>query len=280
MKLLKTIKEVREYSFLHQKQGLSIGLVPTMGALHKGHLSLIEASRKDNKATIASVFVNPIQFNNPSDLAKYPRTLEKDLEMLEKTGCEAVFAPEEQEMYGSRPVMKMEFGALETVMEAAFRPGHFSGVGVVVAKLFNIIQPNHAYFGQKDLQQFLVIQQMVNDLSFPLTLHCCPIIRESDGLAMSSRNTRLTPQNRPVAAKIYKSLQLAESMLFKEGIEKTKQAVNDFFSEYKELQPEYFEIADGISLAPVKDLSAHKKIALCSAVFLDGVRLIDNIVME
>jgi pantoate--beta-alanine ligase len=251
-----------------------------MGALHEGHLSLIRNSTNDNKTTIASIFVNPIQFNNANDLAKYPRTLEKDMEMLESVGCDAVFAPEESEMYHTKPVVKMDFGTLEEVMEGAFRPGHFSGVGVVVAKLFNIIQPDHAYFGQKDLQQFLVIQQMVKDLSFPLTLHCCPIIREADGLAMSSRNVRLTPQNRPVAAKIYESLCIAESLINKgEPIEIVKKEVSIFLSRFKELQPEYFEIADGLTLAPVKELKQHTKIALCAAVFLDGVRLIDNLVI-
>jgi pantoate--beta-alanine ligase len=281
MELLKTMGEVRKYCFSYRKEGFPIGLVPTMGALHEGHLSLIKSSGKDNKVTLASIFVNPIQFNNPSDLAKYPRTLEKDMEMLEKAGCDAVFAPDEKEMYNDKPLVKMSFGTLETVMEGASRPGHFSGVGVVVSKLFNIIQPDHAYFGQKDLQQFLVIQQMVKDLSFPLILHCCPIIREMDGLAMSSRNVRLTPQNRPFAAKIYESLCLAESMVRKgEEIDTIKNAVTTFLSNYRELQPEYFELADGITLAPVTDLSAHTKIALCTAVFLDGVRLIDNLVID
>ena len=280
MKLLKTVVETLSFCSSKQKEGLSVGLIPTMGALHKGHISLIEASRKDNDISIASIFVNPIQFNNPSDLEKYPRTLERDIKMLQKAGCDAVFAPIEQEMYPSKPILKMNFGNMENVMEGAFRPGHFSGVGIVVSKLFNIIKPNHAYFGQKDLQQFLVIQQMVTDLSFPIALHACPIIREADGLAMSSRNKRLSKENRPIAAKINQSLLLAKTMLRKEGIEKTKQAVASFLAQYNELQPEYFEIADGFSLQPIQNLTAHKKIALCSAVFLDGVRLIDNLMIE
>ena len=280
MKLLKTIVEAREYCLSKQKEGLSVGLVPTMGALHEGHLSLVKTSKNDNPTTIASVFVNPIQFNNPSDLEKYPRTLDKDLEMLKEAGCDAVFAPSEQEMYGSKPVLKMSFGDLETVMEGAFRPGHFSGVGIVVSKLFNVIQPQHAYFGQKDLQQFLIIRQMVNDLSFPIILHACPIIREPDGLAMSSRNKRLSKENRPVASQIYQSLLMAEKMLFTEGIEKTKQAVASRIDQYKELRMEYFEIADGFTLQSIQNMSAHKKIALCIAVFLDEVRLIDNVVIN
>ena len=279
MKVLKSIKETREYCFTKQKEGLSIGLVPTMGALHEGHLSLIEYSKKDKNITIASIFVNPIQFNNVNDLSKYPRTIEKDLELLKKSGCDAVFTPNENEMYHTKPLISFDFGNLESVMEGTFRPGHFSGVGVVVAKLFNIIRPNHAYFGQKDLQQFLVIQQMVNDLSFPVLLHCCPIIREPDGLAMSSRNVRLTPQNRPLAAKIYESLQIAEGMIQKEGIEKTKESVINFLSQYKELKLEYFEVSDSQTLEPLIDVFYKKKIALCTCVFIDNVRLIDNLII-
>ena len=280
MKVLKSIKEASEYSFSKQIEGLSIGLVPTMGALHQGHLSLIEASKKDNNHTIASIFVNPIQFNNVNDLAKYPRTLEKDLEMLEKAGCNAVFVPDELEMYRSKPLISIDFGSLEKVMEGAFRPGHFSGVGVVVAKLFNIICPNHAYFGQKDLQQFLVIQQLVLDLSFPLTLHCCPILREADGLAMSSRNVRLSPENRPIAAKIIEALKMAESKIKNEGIDDIKLAVKNHIAQYKGLELEYFEISDAITLEPIMTFNSHQKVALCIAVFLDGVRLIDNLLVE
>jgi pantoate--beta-alanine ligase len=279
MKVLKSISEAREYAFSKQKEGLSVGLVPTMGALHSGHLSLVEESRKDNKITIVSIFVNPIQFNNPMDLAKYPRTIEKDTEMLQKAGCDAIFYPDEKEMYENKPMLKMDFGILETVMEGAFRPGHFSGVGVVVAKLFHIIQPDHAYFGQKDLQQFLIIQQMVKDLSFGLKLHCCPIIRENDGLAMSSRNLRLSEQNRPIAAKIYESLKMAEKKLPLEGIERTKTEVHSFLSQFNELELEYFEVADGITLEPLTEYNKNKKTALCIAVYLDGVRLIDNLVL-
>ncbi len=280
MKILKSIKEANEYCFSKQKEGLSIGLVPTMGALHEGHLSLIEYSKKDKNTTVASIFVNPIQFNNVNDLSKYPRTLEKDLELLKNSGCDAVFTPNEGEMYSTKPLITMNFGDLEKVMEGAFRPGHFSGVGVVVAKLFNIIRPNHAYFGQKDLQQFLVIQQMVNDLSYPLLLHCCPIRREQDGLAMSSRNVRLSAQNRPVAAKIYESLKIAEGMVKIDGVEKTKAVVTNFLAQYKELKLEYFEIANGFTLEPLQDVSSKNKTALCIAVFLDGVRLIDNLLVE
>ncbi len=280
MIVFKTRAEVAEYCFSKQKEGLSIGLVPTMGALHEGHLSLVRASKGENEVTLATIFVNPIQFNNASDLEKYPRTLENDLLLLEKSGCDALFAPDEQEMYASPPSIKMDFGNLEKVMEGAFRPGHFSGVGVVVAKLFNIIKPNHAYFGQKDLQQFLVIQQMVKDLSFPIRVHACPIIRESDGLAMSSRNVRLSPQNRPVAAQLYQALLRAKEMAPKEGVEKTKQMVASFIGQNSAFTLEYFEIADGVSLASVADIASHKRVALCIAVYLDGVRLIDNVVME
>ncbi len=280
MELLTTVEEVRKYCFSYQKEGLPLGLVPTMGALHPGHLSLVNASVKENTVTMASIFVNPIQFTNSSDLDKYPRTLDADLALLKKAGCDAVFAPGEQEMYPSKPLLKMEFGQLETVMEGASRPGHFSGVGVVVSKLFHIVQPRNAYFGQKDLQQFLIIQQLVKDLSFRVLLHCCPILRESDGLAMSSRNVRLSPQNRPLAAKLYEGLRLGESLLSRKGVEETKKEVAAFFAQYPELQLDYFEIADGATLAPVTQLTEHKTIALCIAVLLDGVRLIDNLLIQ
>jgi pantoate--beta-alanine ligase len=280
MKILQTIEEAHQYSFSQQIAGFSVGLVPTMGALHEGHLSLIEYARQDNSVTIASIFVNPIQFNNPNDLAKYPRTLEEDLRMLENAGCTAVFAPGENEMYAQKPALKVDFGSLEHVQEGAFRPGHFSGVGVVVSKLFNIIQPQWAYFGQKDLQQFLVIRRLVTDFSFQVRLRCCPIVREADGLAMSSRNRRLSPEKRPYASGIYESLRLAEKTLLEEGIAAAKAAVATYWATRGEFELEYFEIASADTLEPLSDPTPARPIALCIAGYLDGVRLIDNLLIE
>jgi pantoate--beta-alanine ligase len=280
MHVIKTIEEMRLFCGGCQKEGLSVGLVPTMGALHQGHISLVKKAVIENQVAVVSIFVNPIQFNNTTDLTHYPRTLDADLALLGKAGCKVVFAPSEEEMYADKPMLSIHFGLLEQVMEGAFRPGHFSGVGVVVAKLFAIIQPTNAYFGQKDLQQFLVIQQLVKDLSFPVTLHRCAIVREEDGLAMSSRNTRLTKKNRPLAAKIFESLQLAERLLPEKGIDFTKEEVRAFLAQQKELTLEYFEIADGNTLVSQIEYKVGKITALCIVVYLDGVRLIDNVLLE
>ena len=280
MEILKTIEEVKVYRDFGRKKEATLGLVPTMGALHKGHLSLVTKSISENTTTIASIFVNPIQFTHDTDLKQYPRTVDSDIDLLKNAGCSALFLPGENEMYKGKPIVTMQFGSLDTVMEGAFRPGHFSGVGIVVAKLFAIIQPTNAYFGQKDLQQFLVIQQLVKDLSIETKVHRCPILREADGLAMSSRNRRLTTENRAAASKIYESLCLAEKMLLTEGIENTKKAVRLFLAKYNELTLEYLEIVDSTTLSSIDTVEKNLPTAICIAVYLDGVRLIDNLVIE
>jgi pantoate--beta-alanine ligase len=263
----------------YKRENKKSGLVPTMGALHEGHASLFQISSVENELTIASIFVNPIQFNNPSDLKKYPRTLEKDLEVLKKSGCDVVFTPSENYMYPEKPLLNINFGRLEEVMEGKFRPGHFNGVAIVVAKLFNLIQPDNAYFGQKDLQQFLVIRQMVKDLSFPLHVKACPIIREADGLAMSSRNMRLSPEKRKIAPKIKEALDLGTKLIAQYPPETIKEMVRSFVASVPELELEYFEIADSETLVPISNVKQHKGIALCIAAHLDGVRLIDNLLL-
>jgi len=254
-----------------------IGFVPTMGALHQGHISLFKRSRQENDVTIGSIFVNPIQFNNESDLIAYPRTEAEDLELLKKAGCDAVFIPSVQEMYTQKPVISFNFGAIEKVMEGAFRPGHFSGVAIVVSKLFNLVKPTNAYFGLKDYQQVTVITQMVKDLSYPINIIPCETLREPDGLAMSSRNRRLSPVKRQIASKIYQSLQLAVKLLHSEGVEKTRTEIEAYYNQLPDFQLEYFEIADAETLQPVTIVEEHKRIVLCIAAYLDGVRLIDNI---
>lgn len=199
MHIFNTISETQQYLKAQQRAGKTIGFVPTMGALHAGHISLIERAKTENDLAVCSIFVNPTQFNNSDDLKKYPRTLERDCEMLRPVGCDVVFAPSAEEMYPSLPQLKMDFGTLETIMEGKFRPGHFNGVGIVVSKLFNIVKPDKAYFGLKDLQQVAVIRRMVQELSFDLEIIPCPTLRETDGLAMSSRNTRLSPEARALA---------------------------------------------------------------------------------
>lgn len=280
MKIFQNPEELSLYLKKLRSENKSLGLVPTMGALHEGHLSLIKASRKENDATIATIFVNPLQFNNSQDLSNYPRTFETDREKLEEAGCDILFNPDPKLIYPDDPLLKIHFGKLEEVMEGAFRPGHFNGVAIIVAKLFHYTHPDAAYFGLKDLQQFRIISQMVKDLSFPIRLIGCPIFREADGLAMSSRNTRLDEQSRKTAPQIYQSLLFAKEALLKDGIEQTKEKVKNFYDQFPELKLEYFEIADMETLEPVTNVMDHKTIALCVAAWLGGVRLIDNIIFD
>ena len=279
MQIFYSTNALQDFLKSQRKIGCSIGLVPTMGALHQGHLSLIKASKAQNDLTICSIFVNPTQFNNPQDLAVYPRTLETDCQMLEEANCEVVFAPNTQDIYPTLPNLKFDFGDLEHVMEGKFRPGHFNGVGVVVSKLFNIVQPNNAYFGQKDLQQCAIINRLVKDLSYNLKLNICPTQRETDGLAMSSRNRNLTAEQRKSAPEIYKSLQKAVELLKKK---QSSQSVNSFIinllNNIKGIEVEYFEISDFETLQPINELSEGKT-ALCIAAFMGKTRLIDNIII-
>ncbi|WP_288427458.1 pantoate--beta-alanine ligase [uncultured Spirosoma sp.] len=257
----------------------SIGLVPTMGALHDGHLTLIQQARQQADVVVCSIFVNPVQFNNADDLARYPRTLDADCALLETVGCDIVFAPSADEMYPEPPSLTLNFGALETVMEGAFRPGHFNGVGLVVAKLFNIVQPDKAFFGQKDLQQVAVIRSLIRNLSFPVELVRCPTVRETDGLAMSSRNRNLTPDERKQATTLFAALTLAHDRLVDgQTPAQTKAAVRDFMSTKPTFRLEYVEIANADTLMPADEVLAPGQTAICIAAYLGKVRLIDNLV--
>jgi pantoate--beta-alanine ligase len=284
MLIFNTISEIQHYLKTQQRAGKKIGFVPTMGALHAGHISLIERAKTENDLVVCSIFVNPTQFNNPDDLKKYPRTLELDCKLLLSSGCDVVFAPSAEEMYPNLPHLRIDFGTFETVMEGKFRPGHFSGVGIVVSKLFNIVKPVKAYFGQKDLQQVAVIRRMVEELSFDLEIIPCLTLRETDGLAMSSRNSRLSAEARALAPQIYKALNLAKEKL-QNGVSviEMQTAVNEYFAhnpefERADFRMEYFEAADFDTLLPIEAKIADGKTALCIAAFLGGVRLIDNIV--
>ena len=279
MEVFTSIQSLR--SFLHQQrsQNKSIGLVPTMGALHEGHISLLDTAKSENEITVCSVFVNPTQFNNSEDLAKYPRTLEQDCRMLEEAGCSAVFAPSVDEMYPEPPVMTFNFGTLETVMEGASRPGHFNGVGIVVSKLFNIVQADRAYFGQKDLQQVSVIRQMISDLAFPVKLVVCPTVREVSGLAMSSRNQRLNAKEKDLASNIYQIITAAKDALVNgDAVESVKQSAVEKFLALPEFTLDYIEIVDVKTLLPLSRQKTAGSTAICVAAFLGPVRLIDNIV--
>ncbi|UFH56697.1 pantoate--beta-alanine ligase [Spirosoma sp. KNUC1025] len=261
------------------RQHHTIGLIPTMGALHEGHITLIEKAKQENDVVVSSIFVNPVQFNNADDLARYPRTLEEDCQKLEAVGCDIVFTPSVHEMYPEPVALRLNFGELETIMEGAFRPGHFNGVGIVVAKLFNIIQPDRAYFGQKDLQQVAVIRRLIRDLSFPVELVRCPTIRETDGLAMSSRNRNLTSSEREQAISLFQALTMARELLT-EGYtpEQTKAAVTGFFNDRVSFRLEYVEIVNADTLQIAGEVLAPGQTAICLAAHLGKVRLIDNLV--
>lgn len=257
----------------------SIGLVPTMGALHDGHLTLIQQARQQTDVVVCSIFVNPVQFNNADDLARYPRTLDADCALLESAGCDVVFAPSVDEMYPEAPTLRFNFGELETIMEGAFRPGHFNGVGLVVAKLFNIIQPDKAFFGQKDLQQVAVIRSLIRNLSFPVELVRSPTVREADGLAMSSRNRNLTADERDQATTLFAALTLAHDELVNgQTPEQAKAAVRDFLNTRPAFRLEYVEVANADTLMPADEVLAPGQTAICIAAHLGKVRLIDNLV--
>jgi len=254
----------------------TIGFVPTMGALHDGHISLVNQSKKENDFTIVSIFVNPTQFNNPDDLKKYPRTEETDIALLESAGTDAVFIPSVEMIYPQGQISEtFQFHGLENQMEGKFRPGHFDGVATVVKKFFEIIQPNRAYFGEKDFQQLRIIQEMVKQFNLPVEIIPVPIKRESDGLAMSSRNMRLTPEMRQESVIINRILSEAKSFLKNHSVTETKVFVSEEFKK-THLELEYFEIADEAHLLPVSEVEKDVKIRGFIAVFAGDIRLIDN----
>jgi pantoate--beta-alanine ligase len=279
MNIFSTKNEVRNYWEQLKREGKKIGFVPTMGALHQGHLELIKRAKSENEIVICSIFVNPTQFDNEEDLKKYPRTLEVDCDLLRSVDCDAVFAPSAEEMYDEMPRLSFDFGNLETVMEGKYRKGHFNGVGIVVAKLFNIVLPDKAYFGKKDLQQVTVVKRLVKDLSFNLEIIPCEIIREEDGLAMSSRNRRLSTQGREVAFNVHLSLKIAQEMLSTGStVAEAKNAVQNHFKDLPQFLVEYFEIVDFETFEPILVLDSGRRTAICTANYLEDVRLIDNVV--
>ena len=257
-----------------KQENKTIGLLPTMGALHQGHLSLAKRAKEENDVLICSVFVNPIQFNNKEDLEKYPRNLEADLEALKTVDCDIVFAPSEEEVYAEKPTEKYSFGELEAVMEGPQRPGHFNGVATIVHKLFNWSKADKAYFGEKDYQQIAIVKDLVRQYEIPIQIVECPIFRDADGLATSSRNVRLSPEARKIAPKIHeilvKSANLAPNMSYSQ----IKSFVECEFKIRKDFELEYFEIVDAKTLQPIRRPSDNGAVG-CVAVWLDGVRLID-----
>jgi pantoate--beta-alanine ligase len=280
MKVFKTTSELRDELDVFAIQNGKIGFVPTMGALHKGHVELVLQAVKENDFIVASIFVNPTQFNNPEDLKKYPRMPEKDIEMLENAGCNFVFLPEYEEVYPAIDKTVYNFGLLESVMEGKFRPGHFKGVGMVVKRLFEIVKPTNAYFGLKDYQQFLVIKSLVEQFNIPVNIIGCPTVREKDGLAMSSRNLRLSKQQREFAPVIYDSLAFIKQHFKEKSVEKWRLWFEDRIIQTPELELEYFEIANANTLEIIADNVIGLPKVACAAVFAGDVRLIDNILIN
>lgn len=278
MRLIRTIKEFQQYIENVKSEKKSVGFIPTMGALHEGHLTLVKQSVTENDITVVSVFVNPTQFNNKTDLEKYPRNVEKDAAMLEEVGCDCVLAPSPEEMYCKDEIEKtfeFDFGGMDAVMEGKFRPGHFNGVVQVVSKLFKLVQPDKSYFGLKDFQQLAIIHRMVETMKFPVEIIDCPIIREPSGLAMSSRNERLTPEQRKNAAKISEVLFESRTFVPSKSPQELINWVVAQINNSPDLDVEYFDIVDRKTLQSIEKWG--RDVVGCIAVFCGGVRLIDNI---
>jgi pantoate--beta-alanine ligase len=277
MKLVHTVQELRAELDIQRRAGKKIGLVPTMGALHEGHASLVRRAVKENDIVVVSDFVNPTQFNDKNDLLKYPRTLEADCELLEKEGAAYVFAPSVEEVYPEPDTRQFSYAPLDTVMEGKYRPGHFNGVCQVVSKLFMMVEPDKAYFGEKDFQQLAIIREMVKQMNFPLEIVGCPIVRESDGLALSSRNARLSEEQRKQALEISQTLFKSQEYAASHTLEETQKFVEDGIAAAEGLELEYFEIVDGMTLQKIASWEDTDYVVGCITVFCGEVRLIDNI---
>ncbi|RRD00874.1 pantoate--beta-alanine ligase [Prevotella sp. OH937_COT-195] len=279
MKVFQRIVELQNELFKVRKEGKVVGLVPTMGALHKGHISLVERSLQENDITVVSVFLNPTQFDNPTDLKNYPRTLDTDCRLLDEVGADYVFAPTVGDMYPEPDNRHFEYPPISTVMEGAHRPGHFNGVCQVVSRLFYIVRPDKAYFGEKDWQQIAVIKEMVKSLGLGVKIVECPIVREEDGLAKSSRNTLLTSDERAMAPMIYETLKSSLEYAKNHTIEETKEKVVCDINSNERLRVEYFSIVDGETLQDVKTWEDCQHIVGCITVYCGKtpIRLIDHI---
>lgn len=272
-----TIDGLRAELASARTEGKSIGLVPTMGALHEGHASLVKRSVKENDVTVVSVFVNPTQFNDKGDLERYPRTLEADCTLLSALGTDYVFAPSVEEVYPEPDTRVFDFTPLDKVMEGIYRPGHFNGVAQIVSKLFMYVEPHRAYFGEKDFQQLAIIREMVRQEGFNLDIIGCPIVRETDGLALSSRNALLSTEQRHTALAISKALFASQEYAKQHTLATTKQMVEEAIAATEGLELEYYEVVDGNTLQPVHNWDDTEYIVGCITVYCGKVRLIDNI---
>ncbi len=277
MKVVSSIKDLKKFLAQERESGKKIGLVPTMGALHAGHISLVKRCVAENDICVVSDFVNPTQFNDKHDLETYPRTLDNDCALLEPEGCDYVFAPSVQEMYPEPDTRVFDLGPVAAVMEGPRRPGHFNGVAQVVSKLFYIVEPDNAYFGEKDFQQIAVIREMVHQLNLPVNVVDCPIQREADGLALSSRNTRLTPEQRQKAPIIARTLKESTTFVAEKSVQEVIDYVVNTLNQVPEMEVEYFEIVDGNTMQSIKNWSDTTYPVGCITVYCGEVRLIDNI---
>ena len=278
MKVIRTVEELKSVVGALKAEGKSVGLVPTMGALHDGHVSLMEKARGDNDVVVVSVFVNPTQFNNPDDLRTYPRTEEADCTRMRDAGVDIAFIPSVEEIYPEPDNRVFDLGKVAEVMEGAMRPGHFNGVAQIVSKLFRMVEPTRAYFGEKDFQQIAVIRRMVEIEGFKnLEIVDCPIKREADGLALSSRNVRLTPHQREIAPNIHRIMVESLDKARDCSVEEVKRSVIDAVNAYPEMDVEYYEIVNAADMQPITDWSQASQAVGCITVYLGDVRLIDNI---
>lgn len=277
MEIIRTVELLRRRVEEEKQCGRSVGLVPTMGALHAGHVSLIDRARKENDIVVVSVFVNPTQFNNLEDLRSYPRTEDADCEKMTNAGVDIAFIPSVEEVYPEPDTRIFDLGPVAEVMEGPMRPGHFNGVAQIVSKLFDMVQPHRAYFGEKDFQQIAVIRRMVELEGFNIDIIDCPIMREIDGLAMSSRNVRLTPSQRQIAPAIYKALVASIDYAKSHSVKETKQHVIDEINAQSEMEVEYYEIVDSLTMQPINNWDDSNCPVGCITVYCGEVRLIDNI---
>ncbi len=280
MLVLHKITEIRSVISEEKRKGKTIGFVPTMGALHPGHISLINFSKQQTDITVCSIFVNPTQFNNQADLKHYPRTPESDIKLLEEAGCDILYMPEVSDVYPENDNRKFDFGYLDTILEGATRPGHFNGVGQVVSILLEGVKPDKAFFGSKDYQQVMVVKSLVKQLNLSVEIIPCPILREADGLAMSSRNTRLTAEERKTAALIPQWMQEAITLVKENGIEAAKQFINEKVSKVPEMKLDYYEVCDAETLKSISEIKPNQKAITLIAVFVGNIRLIDNWIIE
>lgn len=278
MTTLYTVKDLQKAVSTSKNEGKTIGFVPTMGALHEGHVSLVKKCCEQNDICVVSIFVNPTQFNNSADLEKYPRTIEQDTKILEEAGCGIVFVPSVEEVYPEPDTRQFDFGQLDKVMEGKFRPGHFNGVAQVVSRLFDIVKPDRAYFGEKDFQQLAIIRQMVRQLDIPVEIVPMPIRREDSGLAMSSRNQRLTENEKDEAVNIYRILSESKKLYKQKTVEEVRSMVIEGINKIDSLEVEYFEIVDGNTLQQISGWKDSDYAVGCITVFSGEVRLIDNII--